>query len=363
MNESGLKEQIVQRLTERITQMPEAKLLDLRRDTNVAGYEIDIDALVEIADRQYTVLVDVKQDGSPGTLRQAAFQAKSYRSAFPKDSNLYLILAAPYISEKGIQVCREEQVGCIDAAGNCYLSFGGIHVEIGGKKNPQPLKRSSKSIFSPKSSRVVRVLLSDPERLWQVQELAAETRISIGLVSRLKAKLLEEELVVEQGRRIRPKSPKQLIDTWVANYRFKRNSFREYYSLNDQSTVERRVAEYCKQQAAPYALALFSAASRVAPHVRMNKAFMFVDTDLDKVAFDLTFKPVSSGANLMLLNPYDSSVFYRSREIDGLLVVSDVQIYLDLKTYKGRGEEAADFLMQHSLGPSWEQNQTTANAR
>jgi hypothetical protein len=56
-------------------------------------------------------------------------------------------------------------------------------------------------------------------------------------------------------------------------------------------------------------------------------------------------------------------VFYESRDIDGLNVVSDVQIYIDLKTYKGRGEEAADFLMQHSLEPSWRQSQNTGSAR
>lgn len=360
---SDIEEQIAEQLRKLLGHVPNVNPVSLRRKMRIAGNEVDIDSVVEIGDRQHEILVEVKSDGSPSVLRRAASQLKLVRDSFPEGANLYLAVGAPYISDDGMEVCKEEQVGCLDVAGNCYLSFGGIHIEIKGNKNIQPAKRSSKFLFSPKSSRVIRVLLSDVNRWWQVQEIAAEADISMGLVSRLKQKLLEEEFAVEQDRRVKVKSPKRLLDVWVENYKYKRNPLKEYYSLDDSAKVVERIAKYCNQQNIPYGLGLFSAASRIAPHVRMNKAFVFVNANLDDAAKALSFKPVPSGSNVVLLKPFDAGVLYKSREIDGLKVVSDVQIYIDLKTYKGRGEEAADFLMEHSLEPSWRQSQNTGSAK
>jgi len=360
---SNIQTQIANRLSELLERLPNVRLVNLRPNMRFADAEVDIDTVVDIGNRQYEILVEIKSDGSPAAIRRAASQLKALRHAFPDKENLYLAVGAPYISDDGMETCKEEEIGCLDAVGNCYLSFGGIHIEIKGNKNLQPAKRSSKFLFSPKSSRVARVLLSDLNRWWQVQEIAGEAGISIGLVSRLKQKLLEEEFVLEQDRRMRVKSPQRLIDAWVENYRYKRNIIVDYYTLDETQKVERRIANYCSQQNIRYALGLFSAASRVAPHVRMNKSFVFVDVNLDQVASALNFKPVPSGSNVVLLKPYDAGVFYKSRDIDGLRVVSDVQIYIDLKTYKGRGEEAADFLMQHSLSSSWQQSQSMGSAR
>jgi hypothetical protein len=359
---SGIEGEIAERLGEHFARIPSIKPVSSRRNVRIAGSEMDIDSVVAVGDRQYEILVEVNSDGSPSVIRRAANKLNRIRGSLPGDANLYLAVGAPYISDEGMEICRDEQVGCLDTAGNCLLSFGGVHIEIKGNKNLRPAKRSSKSLFSPKSSRVVRILLSDVNKWWQVQEIAGEAQISIGLVSRLKQRLLEEEFVVEQDRRVRAKSPQRLIDAWVETYRYKRNLVRECYSLDDGPKVEQRIANYCAQQNIRYALGLFSAASRVAPHVHMNKSFVFVD-EPDQVADALHFKPVPSGSNVMLLKPYDLGVFYKSRDIDGLKVVSDPQIYIDLKTYKGRGEEAADFLMQHSLEPSWRQSRNTGSAR
>ena len=48
-----------------------------------------------------------------------------------------------------------------------------------------------------------------------------------------------------------------------------------------------------------------------------------------------------SGVDVTLLEPYDVGVFPGLREISGMNVVSDLQLYLDLKSYGARGEEAA----------------------
>ncbi len=358
-----LKKQIELRLTELLKRIPDTNPSMLRETTPRAYAGIDIQTTMAAGGHRYEILVQIKSQGSPAMIRRSASQLKSFKRTYTATENICLVFGAPYISEEGMEVCREEGIGCVDAAGNCYLAMGGIYLEVSGKKNPSPETRSVRSLFSPKSSRIIRVLLSDANRWWQVQELAEEANISIGLTSRIKQKMLEEEYVVEQDRRVRAKSPARLIGAWTENYKYKRNNIREYYSLDDKSAVEQKFGEYCNCNGIEYALGLFSAASRLAPHVRQNKTFVFIDARPDDAAKELKLKPVSSGANVVLLQPYDAGVFYKSREVDGVKIVSDIQAYIDLKTYKGRGEEAADFLMEHVLEKRWLQDPITDNVK
>ena len=64
-------------------------------------------------------------------------------------------------------------------------------------------------------------------------------------------------------------------------------------------------------------------------------------------------KEVPSGANVSLMIPYDDGVFYGAREVEALRVVCPVQLYLDLKGYKGRGEEAAEAVWKQELSKLW----------
>jgi len=62
---------------------------------------------------------------------------------------------------------------------------------------------------------------------------------------------------------------------------------------------------------------------------------------------------VTSGANASLMLPYDEGVYYMTREVNSLKVVCPVQLYLDLKAFKGRGEEAAEAIWKKELSTLW----------
>ena len=65
---------------------------------------------------------------------------------------------------------------------------------------------------------------------------------------------------------------------------------------------------------------------------------------------ELDLKDADQGANLVLMMPYyKHSVFYDSREVEGLRVVSDIQLYLDLYGYPVRGREQAEHLYDKRL--------------
>ena len=115
--------------------------------------------------------------------------------------------------------------------------------------------------------------------------------------------------------------------------------------------LERLLADICEAQKSAYALAGFSGAARYAPMVRYQRAMAYVTGELDRVAERLELKPVTSGANVNLIIPYDEGVLYGAETKGGAKVTSPVQTYLDLRRIKGRGDEAADFLKRQVIDP------------
>ena len=51
--------------------------------------------------------------------------------------------------------------------------------------------------------------------------------------------------------------------------------------------------------------------------------------------------------------PYDDGVFYGTRRVDNLQVASDIQVYLDVQSFRGRGEEAAQVLYERITDRAW----------
>lgn len=125
------------------------------------------------------------------------------------------------------------------------------------------------------------------------------------------------------------------------------------YAPGEPPDVEAALADYCRRAGIRYGLALFSGAARVAPFTRYARSFAYVDADPAAVAGGLGWKSVASGANATLLSAPDEGVWYGLRQIQDDPVVSDVQLYLDLIGYKGRGEEAATFILEQRLRSRW----------
>jgi hypothetical protein len=360
IKEKDLIAEAAQRLREVLEEVPSVDVLRIEQQPSGAPDGAP-DLIVEIqtpaGPRQ--LLVEVKTEGLPRTLRRAAEQLKAYASSLP---DAYGVVAAPYTSDQGRALCRQLEVGCLDLAGNVLLAFDQVLIAKSGYPNPAPERKLQRALFSPRSTRVMRVLLADPARRWYVRDLAAEARISLAQTSGLKRALLEQDLLGEERRRIWLARPEQLLREWAKSYTYNEaNAVREFYSMLRLPQLEERLAAECEQRGLRYALTLFSGADRVAPFTRYDRAAAFVEGGLDDIVAALELKSVPSGANLILLRPYDEGVFYGLQDVGGAKVASDIQLYLDLRSYKGRGEEAAEFLYERRIKKRWnpEPDQTT----
>lgn len=81
---------------------------------------------------------------------------------------------------------------------------------------------------------------------------------------------------------------------------------------------------------------------------------------IEEVADLLSLKPVDSGPTVELIEPYDEGVFHGRSEEGGVAVAHPVQLYLDLCHRPDRGQEAAEFLLEKTLQPSWRDRETTS---
>lgn len=199
--------------------------------------------------------------------------------------------------------------------------------------------------------------MSNPKNAWFVKDLSTEAGISLGQAFLVKKKLLEEELIeeleVDGVKKFKLINPEKLLEEWAKNYNYNKNNIKNYYSLDDIKTIESNIINYCNTKKIKYSFTLTSGASLVAPFLRYNRVFVYMPGDIEKIAEDLNFKEVSSGSNVSILKPYDEGVFYNSQVINGINVVNNIQLYMDLINYKERGEEAAKFLYEQRIEKNW----------
>lgn len=333
-----------------LSEVPFVELKGAKASVRTDNKEVDIILNLLVSGKPAKFIVEVRSQGEPRYIRMASAQIKDYLQNF-KDA--YGIIVAPYISDASRQICKEAGIGCIDLAGNAFLSFENIFIDKTGRPNPFPVSRLSRSVFSPKSSRILRVLLADPSKRWYVEDLSLEAGISIGLTSRVKQTLLAEEWINEENKRFYLTNPKEVLDQWVKNYSYSKNQSFSFYSGLRDDQLETAIKEECEKRNYRYALALFSGARKVAPFVRFMKLFSYIDGNIEDIVKPLQLKKVDSGANVVLLQPYDEGVFYCLQNINYINVVSDIQLYLDLKSYRGRGEEAAQAIFEQRIKPKW----------
>ncbi|MDG6027361.1 MAG: hypothetical protein E3K40_11760 [Candidatus Brocadia sp.] len=333
-----------------LERVPFLKIESLQKEFSVDDFCADFLVTLVLFDSKQNLVVEVKNNGQPRVAREAVNTLLRYKNA---DPDFYGVFMAPYISLQAAEICSKDGIGYIDLAGNCRLSFGRVYIEQAGNPNPFREKRDLRSLYSPKAARILRVLLINPKRVWKTQGMAKEAEVSLGQVANVKKFLEDREWILVTAEGFSLREPEKLLKEWSENYTFKKNQPRNFYSLKNSVELEEYLARVCNERGIKYALTGFSGAVRFAPAVRYQRAMAYVSDNFEDVASVLNLKEVPSGANLTVLTPYDEGVFYGTRLVGGIRVASPVQIYLDLVSFRGRGEEAAHVLLEEAIKPTW----------
>jgi hypothetical protein len=302
-----------------------------------------------IGETRHKLAVEITSLGQPREIREAIARLGDIRRDLPE---AYPMAVSPYISPQSAAMLKSNGVGYLDLSGNCYLSFENVLIEKEGKPNLRPSTRPLKSLFAPRATRVVRVLLVDPQHVWRLEELAKTAEVSLGHAHNV-VKRLEELSWVQRGehQRIELVRPGELLDAWVDSYSYRLNPVETYFS---PERVTRKlvgdVARVAHAENRRYAFTLHSGAALVAPNVRLPAIHCYLEGDPEPIARTLGLRPGEGEGNVYLMSPYDQGVFHAPIAKGGVPVVSLPQLYADLYHYERRGREQAAHLRREAMG-------------
>ena len=350
-NEKNIEESAKSTLLACFSNIPFVKSIKVQEaSSKKSDQSVDITAKIKLPDGVLNLVAEVKNSGQPRLAREAVNQMLRYKDKVP---NAYFVFIAPYISPRSAEICESEGIGYLDLSGNCMLSFDKIFIQKTDYPNQFRKKRDLKSLYTPKAERLLRVLLCNPGKKWKIKELAVESGVSLGQASNIKRVLFDREFISGKRGGFSLKDPLALLREWAENYDYHKNIVQEFYSLKSVTDIENALAAYCSQKNIQYALTGLSGAARIEPAVRYKKAMVYA-ADLSEEAFSaISLKAVKSGGKLLLFTPYDDGVFYGSSKVNEMQVASEIQLYLDLQGFRGRGEEAAEVLYERIVEKAW----------
>ncbi|GEM_PF-1349293 len=335
--------------------LPEGVTLEQFKLDSRGNMGVDGTAVLKAGNQVFPIAFEVKNTGGTAIFREAAREIKTYG----EESGSVPFVVGSFFGERSRQVAKEEGVGLIDLAGNFYLKQDNMYVERIVDKNPFTQKLPLKNLFAPVSSRISRVLLSNPQKEWILQTLSQEADMSLGQTYKVIERMIEEEFVVRNNKnKLVLKDPSKLVEAWKQVYpTYNQQKITLFSYERDYAAVLDSILELGQRENMPYALGFFTGADVIAPFIRgLSKVQVYIPTleDIGKWKTVLNLQDTQRGGNVEFYIPYDQGIFYKTQQIKSTIagdvpVVSNVQLYMDLFNNPARGEEAAQHLREVKL--------------
>jgi len=347
LKSTEIRRQVAQRLRELF---PRARGWEETADARIGSQTVDLLTRFKLGEHEQTMVIDVVSLGQPRQIRAAVTKMSEVRKAMPA---AYPVAASVYIGSQSAKILKDNGLGFVDLSGNCYLAFEHVLIEKDGKRNVRPSTRPLRSLFAPRATRVVRVLLAEPGRAWRLEELAKAAAVSLGHSHNV-VKRLEDLRWVErdEAQRIHLGKPADLLEAWCESYSYRTNEMASYFV--SERVSRRLMADLAKAATADnrrYAFTLSAGLSLVAPQTRLGGVHCYLEGDPAPIAAALGLHPAGEAdGSLHLLAPYDPGVFHGSLDKAGLKVVCLPQLYADLVRYERRGAEQAEHLRREAMG-------------
>jgi hypothetical protein len=237
----------------------------------------------------------------------------------------------------------------VDATGNLRLVLREPAVFLEGRgadRDPDRRPRALRSLKGAAAGRVVRALCEFMPP-YGVRMLAESSSTPLGTVSRVVSFLDEEALLMRDEKKVIISVDwPALIARWVRDYSvMESNVVRSYLEPRGLGALGSKMAKLAR-----YAVTGSLAGSGIAP---ARLAMLYVD-EIERAADALELVPTEAGANVWLIEPYDTVVFERTQSLpfapgpETLTVVAaaPTQVAADLMTSPGRGPQEAEALIE-----------------
>ena len=149
---------------------------------------------------------------------------KSSNMPRPMQTEGLPLIVVPFMGPVGRDLCEKSSVSWFDLSGNAKIVAPGLRIWIEGRPNKYSDRGRPPNVFASKSSRIARQLLLQPQRFQTQAELARQTGLGDGYVSKIVRRLEQEQyLDANDVGAVRPRDPNLLLDAWHGAYDFSRH--------------------------------------------------------------------------------------------------------------------------------------------
>jgi hypothetical protein len=310
----------------------------------------------EVKGRPVRFFIAVRAAGHPRDVQATIWQIAGIRWVDDGGADVPIVVA-PSISESSRKLLRSNGVGYWDAGGSLYIDLPWALYWIDRPVPPAP-PRKVRDVYHGSTAQVLHAVLLEPDRPWHVTELAERAHVSPSTVHQVFT-FLEDQLWMEkEGKGPRTvrflREPGALLDAWAHEH-----SLAEYVPHRFHRWAQRpeqlldSVSDALMELESDHALTLGFGARFVAPYgTGFDTLCILVPAgiDLDAVAATAGLQPVATGESVTFLETRGRSPLLFRRQIDGIWVASDIQLYLDLSAWPQRGKEQARHLRTERLG-------------
>lgn len=319
------------------------------------GYDGDVS--FKVAGEPHRLIVACKSSGQPRHVRGAILQLG--HAIFQAHELTRGVFVAPFISPSVRELLTQSNIGWLDFAGNARIVFPRFHLEITkADRDPFATKREQRSLFFPKSARLLKLLLGQPQASWKVADLAQTAQVSIGQVSNVRRALIEREWAkADSGEGLRLTQPDALLDAWRDEGLHTPSVAVRGYTLKHGRALEEAIEAVFTDPNlsgdSRVLLASHSVARRAAPYARVaGEYFYATEVGLRLLKRHLNISPADKGENVTIYRPSDDGLWMETMPLrPPLQATGPIQTYLDLLTTGERGREAAEHWRAEKIKP------------
>lgn len=310
------------------------------------------------SERTEEIVLSFGDSATPAIVRvrsrvNAATAWQLVREAGARPDTAMLVIAGETTADVR-DVLRQHGIGVIDGLGHAHIEFPGLLLHVGGHP---PRRRAWPTRLNGKAGVAAQALLVQPERAWQVQDLAEEAEISMGLAHRVLSRLTEEGVVTAEGsgrnRVRRITDPAALLDLWAEENTYQPARTAAYLLAQSPRQLIDELAGGLDRAGIAYALTGAAGATLVAPFVTtvpVAEVWVTAAAVPEQLCAAVGAEVVADGQNVEFLQARDDTPLAFSELVDGRHVASRFRLYADLRGSPRRGREQAGHLRQEVIG-------------
>lgn len=320
--------------------LPPSWRLDVKREPKTPRGRPDALLRLRSPDgRETQLIVEAKASVEPRNVIDMVTQLRRWPDAKP-------FVVAPFLSTRAREELTDAGASYADSTGNMRLVLDepALFIETAGaSSNPFPAQRAFpiRTLKGPSAARVVRALC-DFAPPYGIRQLATRVGASPASVSRV-ADLLDREALLTRGPRgeVSTVDWPGVIRRWVQDYSFtESNRAQTFLEARGLDALQRKLAKSRET----YAVTGSLPAAAVAPVASPRLAAVYVE-DTTRAAERLGLRTAEAGANVLLVEPFDSVVFDRAWVRDDVSYCGLSQVAADLLSSPGRGPAEATELI------------------